>query len=137
MTHRCRAATTGTSSSSRHAARAIRPAPGAGGVENAASGAGYEIHPGDEDGIASAAPDAPFGRGDVWILRYHADEIDDGVVAIGPPYEAGLDAWVNGEPISDHDVVLWYGAHFSHDVNQVGPAQHGHILGPDLCPVDW
>ena len=58
-------------------------------------------------------------------------------MAIGPPYEANLDQWVNGEAINDHDVVVWYGAHFSHDVNEHGPAQHGHILGPELKPVNW
>ena len=44
-------------------------------------------------------PDAPFGRGDLWILRYRDNEIDDGSVAIGPPYEAQLDQWVNGESV--------------------------------------
>jgi Copper amine oxidase, enzyme domain len=106
-------------------------------VENTTSGEGYEIIPQPDDGLAAAMPDAPFGRGDVWILRYHGSEIDDGVVAIGPPYEAGIDPWVNGEAIYDHDVVVWYGGHFTHDVSHHGPAQHGHILGPDLSPVNW
>ena len=106
-------------------------------VENTRTGEGYEIVPNVDDGVATAAPDAPFGRGDVWILRYHGNEIDDGVVAIGPPYEADIDRWVNGEAIHDHDVVIWYAGHFSHDVNHDGAAQHGHILGPDLKPVSW
>ncbi|HXF45224.1 MAG TPA: hypothetical protein VNK91_03805 [Burkholderiaceae bacterium] len=106
-------------------------------VQNTRSGEAYEIVPNAEDGVATAAPDWPFGRGDVWILRYRGSEIDDGVVAIGPPYEAGLDAWVNGEAIDDHDVVIWYGGHFTHDVHHEGPAQHGHVLGPDLKPVNW
>jgi hypothetical protein len=106
-------------------------------VENTVSGEGYEIVPNANDGLAGAAPDAPFGRGDVWILRYRGSEIDDGSIAIGPPYEAELDRWVNGEAISDHDVVIWYGAHFTHDVNHAGPAQPDHIVGPDLKPVNW
>jgi hypothetical protein len=106
-------------------------------VENTASREGYDIIPQLDDGLAAAMPDAPFGRGDVWILRYRGSEIDDGVVAIGPPYEAGLDQWVNGEAVYDHDVVVWYGAHFTHDVSHHGPAQHDHILGPDLEPVNW
>lgn len=106
-------------------------------VENTLTGEGYEIVPNTEDGLATASPDWPFGRGDVWILRYRGSEIDDGVVAIGPPYEADIDRWVNGEAIDDHDVVIWYGAHFTHDVNHDGPAQHGHIVGPDLKPVNW
>jgi hypothetical protein len=106
-------------------------------VENTRTGEGYEIVPNTEDGVATASPDWPFGRGDVWIVRYRSSEIDDGVVAIGPPYEADIDRWVNGEAIYDHDVVIWYGGHFTHDVNHDGPAQHGHIVGPDLKPVNW
>ena len=61
-------------------------------------------------------PDWPFPRGDVWILHYRGTEIDDGVVVTGPSYEAGLDTWLNGESINNADVVVWYGAHFTHDV---------------------
>jgi Cu2+-containing amine oxidase len=106
-------------------------------VENTRTGEAYEIMPNSEDGVATTAPDWPFGRGDVWILRYRGSQIDDGVLAIGPPYEAGIDGWVNGEAIYDHDVVIWYGGHFTHDVNHDGPAQRGHIVGPDLKPVNW
>ncbi|SDC02458.1 Copper amine oxidase, enzyme domain [Variovorax sp. CF079] len=106
-------------------------------VENTVSREGYEIIPNASDGVAGAEPDAPFGRGDVWILRYRGSEIDDGSVAIGPPYEADIDRWVNGEAISNHDVVVWYGAHFTHDVDHAGPAHPDHIVGPDLKPVNW
>jgi Cu2+-containing amine oxidase len=58
-------------------------------------------------------------------------------VATGPPYEAGLDAWQNWESINGQDVVVWYGAHFSHDVQAEPPGSHGHIVGPDLKPVNW
>ena len=106
-------------------------------VENAATGEGYDIIPGADDGVATASPDWPFPKGDVWILRYRGSEIDDGVVAIGPPCEAGLDGWVNGESIQNTDVVIWYGAHFTHDVQHESPGSHGHIVGPDLKPVNW
>ena len=75
-------------------------------------------------------PDWPFARGDVWLLRYHPGEIDDGVAAIGPPYAANIGAWVNGESIRNQDVVVWYAAHFTHDVHETG-AHHGHVVGPD------
>jgi Copper amine oxidase, enzyme domain len=107
-------------------------------VENISTGEGYDIVPGQSDGIATSSPDWPFPRGDLWILRYHgAAEIDDGSIATGPPYEAELDRFLNGEPISGNDVVIWYGAHFTHDL--VGEAQgtHGHEIGPDLKPVNW
>ena len=75
-------------------------------VENKSSGEAYDIIPGATDGVATTMPDWPFPRGDVWILRYRGSEIDDGVVATGPPYEAGLDTWVNGEAINGADVVV-------------------------------
>ena len=106
-------------------------------VENTVTGEACEIVPNAGDGVWSAQTDAPFGRGDVWILRYHGNELDDGSVAVGPPYEADIDRWVNGEAISNHDVVIWYGAHFTHDVNHDGPAQPDHIVGPDLKLVNW
>jgi hypothetical protein len=101
------------------------------------TGSGYDIIPGAEDGISSNMPDAPFGRGDVWITRYRGTEIDDGVTAVGPPYEANIDQWVNGESTKNTDVVFWYAAHFSHDVTHQEEGVHGHIVGPDLKPYRW
>ena len=106
-------------------------------VVNKSTHEAYDIVPGPNDGLATAMPDSPFGRGDVWILRYHGEEIDDGSVATGPPYEAGLDNWVNGESINGADVVVWYGAHFSHDVAHDHPGEFGHVVGPDLKRVRW
>lgn len=106
-------------------------------VENKATREAYDIVPGPNDGVAALSPDAPFGKGDVWILRYHGSEIDDGTIATGPPYEAGLDTWVNGESINGADVVVWYGAHFTHDVAHEPPGEFGHIVGPDLKRVRW
>jgi Copper amine oxidase, enzyme domain len=106
-------------------------------VVNKATGEAYDIVPGANDGVATASPDWPFARGDLWVLRYHGAEIDDGVVATGPPYEAGLDAWLTGEAINGADVVVWYGAHFTHDVSHEEPGHFGHIVGPDLRRVKW
>lgn len=106
-------------------------------VENTATGEGYEIIPGPDDGVATASPDWPYPKGDVWILRYRSTEIDDGSVATGPPFEAQLDNWLTGEPILNQDVVIWYGAHFTHDLSHETPGVHGHIVGPDLKPVNW
>ena len=106
-------------------------------VENKSTGEAYDIIPGPNDGVATASTDWPFPRGDLWVLRYHGSEIDDGVHSIGPPYEAGIDTWVNGEAVNGADVVVWYGAHFTHDVQGDPPGQHGHIVGPDLKLVKW
>jgi hypothetical protein len=106
-------------------------------VENKSTKEAYDIIPGGSDGVATASPDWPFPKGDVWILRYHAGEIDDGVPAVGPPFEAGMDAWLTGESIDGRDVVIWYGAHFTHDVQGEEPGHFGHIVGPDLKLVRW
>jgi hypothetical protein len=42
---------------------------------------------------------------------------------------------VNREPVLDQDVVVWYGAHFTHDVR--AHEEVPHIVGPDLVPVNW
>jgi hypothetical protein len=34
-------------------------------------------------------------------------------------------------------VVLWYGARFTHDVRHDAPGEFGHVVGPDLRPVNW
>ncbi len=107
-------------------------------VENISTGEGYEIVPGPDDGLAASFPDAPFGVGDVWFLRYRPTEIDDGVVAIGPPYEAFiLNTWKNGEVINNTDVVVWYAGHATHDFQSDPPGHFGHVVGPELRPVNW
>jgi Cu2+-containing amine oxidase len=37
--------------------------------------------------------------------------------------------FVNGEPIQDTDVVVWYGAHATHDISHEEPGHFGHIVG--------
>ncbi len=110
-------------------------------VENTVSGEGYDIIPGPDDGVATLSPDSPYPRGDVWFLRYRASELDDGVNCttggFGCVTEANLDGFVNGEPISDHDVVVWYAGHVTHDIGAEPPGVFGHICGPDLKPVNW
>ena len=73
--------------------------------------------------------------GDFWVVRYRgADEFDDGYdITTGPVGLAQIDRFVNGESVRDQDVVIWYAAHFTHDVSETG----GHIVGPDLVPTRW
>ena len=99
-------------------------------VRNTQTNDAYNLIPGADDGVAD-----DFGRGDVWILRFRETEIDDGVVAIGPPFAADIDRFVNGEDVSNQDVVIWYAAHFTHDVGE--EEEHGHYVGPTLRPVNW
>ena len=99
-------------------------------VTNTSTGEGYELIPGANDGTASS-----YGVGDIWILRYHGSEIDDGQIFTTDPAKskAQLDRFLNGEMIENQDVVLWYSGHFLRD------SQHGgsHIIGPVLKPVNW
>ena len=96
----------------------------------------------DQRSLYSASPVWPYGRGDVWILRYHGNELDDGVNCTmggfgGCVTKANIDSFVKREPISDHDVVIWYAGHVTHDVAHEPPGEFGHICGPDLKPVNW
>ena len=99
-------------------------------VRNTATGQGYEIIPGENDGDADS-----FGVGDFWVLRYHGgSEIDDGVTVVsGTPElcKAHIDNFLNGESVENKDVVIWYAAHFTHDVHE----EAGHIVGPTLKRV--
>lgn len=97
-------------------------------VENATSGKGYTIVPGANDGTAAGDY---YGKGDLWFLRYHPGEIDDSPI-VGT--EIQIDKYKNGEPLLNQDVVVWYGAHFTHDIS--GPPVN-HVVGPNLYPHDW
>jgi hypothetical protein len=98
-------------------------------VSNTHTGEAYDIVPGPTDGVADL-----FGRGDFWVVRYHPTEIDDG--GSGPGAEAGIDKFVNGELVENQDVVVWYGAHFRHDVSEQGPGEC-HEVGPTIRLVQW
>lgn len=97
-------------------------------IEHGRRGHGYEIVPGANDG--TAAGDA-YARGDLWFLRYHPNEIDD-EPTVGTEIE--IDKFKNGESLAGEDVVAWYGAHFTHDVQ--GP-HVDHVVGPELRPHHW
>jgi hypothetical protein len=95
----------------------------------------YSILPGPHDGEANE-----FGAGDVWVLRYSPDEIDDGQGYTTDPAlaRAGLDRFVSGEPVHSNDIVVWYGVHVPHpgtsEVDRVGPdLVAGHWL-PKVLP---
>ena len=105
-------------------------------VENSATGEGYNLIPGASDGDADS-----FGVGDMWALRYHGSspppsgEVDDGQGFTTDPVKAmaHVDNFLTGESIDNQDVVIWYAAHFTHDVS----AHVGHIVGPELTPHNW
>jgi hypothetical protein len=100
-------------------------------VRNTQTGESYSLIPGDGDGAADS-----FGIGDLWALRHRPGQIDDGIGFTTNLDEARahLNQFVNGEPITDTDVVLWYAGHFTHDLHE---HEVGHIVGPLLRPHDW
>ena len=69
--------------------------------------------------------------GDLWALRWRPGEIDD---EPSPDTRIHLHPFNNREPIDGEDVVVWYGAHFTHDVR--GP-EVSHVVGPKLVPHNW
>jgi hypothetical protein len=105
-------------------------------VRNTQTGDAYDLIPGPDDGVAD-----DFGRADVWILRFNEGEVDDGISAA--PSQTGssqrnapadIGRFNNGEAIRNQDVVVWYAAHFTHDVHE---QEVGHIVGPVLRPARW
>lgn len=95
---------------------------------------GYRIVPGLVDGTADS-----YGVADLWYLRYHRNEVDDGVSVVGgdpADTQIQINRFVNGENIDGADVVVWYAGHFLHDEQHRSP-HVGHIVGPELRPVNW
>jgi hypothetical protein len=99
-------------------------------VRNRASGDGYVIVPGPEDGEADA-----YGVGDFWALRHRGGQLDDSAVATST--RAHIDSFVNHEAITGTNVVVWYAAHFSHDPAHEHDGPGSHIVGPTLRPDRW
>jgi len=74
-------------------------------------------------------------------------EIDDGIL-LGQSADPSIhiSPWVNGESLVNQDVVVWYGAHFTHDdadFRALNSSRSGniisgsHVVGPDLRPIRW
>ncbi|MBS4201231.1 hypothetical protein KHA93_16455 [Bacillus sp. FJAT-49732] len=101
-------------------------------VSNKLTGEGYYLVPGKDDGKADS-----FGVGDVWLLSYHSNELDDGqgFTSNLDKARANLDKFVNSENINGRDIVVWYSAHFVHD--ESSGEEVPHILGPELKPRNW
>ena len=100
-------------------------------VRNTVSGEAYTIVPGPNDGVSTA-----YGVGDLWVLRYHPGEIDDGQGFTTDPglSRAHLERFMApAESVVDTDVVVWYAGHYVHDAG----IEVGNRVGPDLVPSGW
>ena len=80
-------------------------------VRNQATGRGYEIIPESDDDIADA-----WAVADMWALRYHDTEFDDGGATPGPVGNAAhMNNYLDGESIKGQHDVLWYRSGRHHD----------------------
>lgn len=81
-------------------------------------------------------PADSFSVADVWVLASHADEVDDSLLPPRPGIQTFVPSFVNGEPVVDRDVVIWWSGHFRHDdTNPAGNASHTVQLR--LTPEVW
>lgn len=101
-------------------------------VRSTRSPHGYAVVPGPGDGTADV-----YGAGDVWIVAYKGDEVDDGQGFTRDPAasRARIGQFVSGEMVERTDVVLWYAAHVRHAPGEGAP-EHRRV-GPDLVPYNW
>jgi hypothetical protein len=103
-------------------------------------GRDYSLMPGPNDGFAADSGPGDFGAGDVWILRYDPDELDDDQGYTVDPALArpGLDRLVSGEPVHGRDMVVWYGVHVPHPGSPAGAGSPAvDRVGPDLVAGHW
>ena len=95
-------------------------------VRDKGTGRGYKLTPGSSDRVADT-----WAVADMWALRYHGDEIDDGGATGGSNGDAAhMNNYISGENINGRDVVLWYHAWARHE-----GAADCEIVGPTLRRV--
>ncbi|MFN3595717.1 MAG: T9SS type A sorting domain-containing protein [Rubricoccaceae bacterium] len=98
-------------------------------VRDSESGAGFTIVPSADD---LATPVDAYSKTDFLVLRYKADEIDDGLT-IGTGCAFMFEPWVNRESLEGQDVVVWYRSSTS---RPVGPS-FCKLSGPMLTPFGY
>jgi hypothetical protein len=97
-------------------------------VTNPATRRGYRLVPGPE----TALPADAFSQGDLWALKYHANELDDGHGIGDCP--VNFAPWMNNEALNA-DTVLWYRTGWLHVAGDLGDCEQ---VGPTLSPTgDW
>lgn len=97
-------------------------------VTNPTTRRGYRLVPGPE----TALPADTFSKGDLWALKYHFDELDDGHGLGNCP--VNFAPWMNNETLNT-DVVLWYRTGWLHVAGDLSDCEQ---VGPTLYPVgDW
>jgi len=120
--------------------RSIFPVRGWWRVRDKITGRGYEVWPGPRDDFADWPGPPDWTVADVWALRYHDREIDDGGATCGHYGDAAhLDQYLNGESLNGQDVVLWYRAGARHagstECDMVGPTLRPSQSCPTCKPL--
>jgi hypothetical protein len=104
-------------------------------VIDRATGTGYEISPGPEDGVAD-----DWGVADVWALHFNEEgEYDDGGFRRGQVdgARAHLNDYVDSEKIDGEDVVFWYHTGHMH-IGGTSANCDALLIGPTLKPIgNW
>ncbi|HEV3168391.1 MAG TPA: hypothetical protein VGZ22_30580 [Isosphaeraceae bacterium] len=104
-------------------------------VRDKATGMGYEVVPGKEDGVAD-----DWGVADMWALRYKgAREHDDGGLRTNQVDGARIHVndYLNDEAIDGQDLVMWYHTGHMH-VGGTAANCDPEMIGPTLKPVgNW
>lgn len=100
-------------------------------VTDAASGIGYEIHPGEGD---RRLPVDPYSKTDALVLRYKLDEIDDGGSILNGGCAFNFEPFVDGELLDGADTVFWYRSGALHEA---GNPFECDLVGPMLRPVGF
>ena len=98
-------------------------------VTDATTGAGFTVEPGEKDTDPRVTADG-FSKFDALALRYRTNEIDDGI-SIGTGCAIQHEPWLNGEALTDTDVVLWYR---SSSARTTGTCE---LRGPTLRPFGY
>ena len=102
-------------------------------VRDQISSRGYEVWPGARDDWADFPGPADWTVADLWALRYHHDEIDDGGAAFPFVHNGDavhLDQYLDGESLNGQDVVIWYRVGIRH-----AGSPECHPVGPTLRPI--
>ncbi|HMV70526.1 MAG TPA: hypothetical protein PKA64_27045, partial [Myxococcota bacterium] len=100
-------------------------------VSDPVSGDAVRVEPGPGED-----PHDLFSVGDVWVLRAHPDEVDDLNLQPRPSVQTYVPAFVDGEPVVDADLLMWWSGHFRHD--DTNPAGNlSHTVEVRIVPEVW
>ena len=84
-------------------------------------------------GAETELPVDTVSVGDVWLLNYRSNEIDDSGQS-GPACSIKVGNFLNGESLAG-DVVVWYRTGALHESGHLDDC---HTVGPMLVPFgDW